>query len=399
MRITPLGRLFGPFALTLSLSACTGVNPTGSVPSTANPPPSFRGVVTASSMVTTITTAQMQANQSFPIIYAVGGPPLCDVTLYSIDYKTPGVRGEQANASAALFVPGSGCGTGPFPLVGYAHGTNIVKEQKITDPTTTNPELTAPDQDPVVVAAIFAAQGYVVVATDYLGLGDSTYPYHPYLHVDSEASAVIDSLRAARTVAAKNGVSLSGQVLLTGHSQGGQVTMGTQRAIEALNSTEFNLVGSAPSSGPYDLTQTFQDSLANQSQDAPVLAAFILTGYNKIYNGNVYGTNPERRVPGTVFDRHRLVAARRDLRRRATDPRRCDLTAPAESAARAVVLFSFQNDPCSGARQDTAKNDFLQGWTARRRSSSAAARKTPKSSSRTRWPRNSTSTPSVRVWC
>ena len=40
---------------------------------------------------------------------------------------------------------------------------------------------------------MYAAQGYAVVATDYLGYAKSNYSFHPYLHADSEASSVIDS--------------------------------------------------------------------------------------------------------------------------------------------------------------------------------------------------------------
>src|SRR6185312_8644197 len=73
----------------------------------------------------------------------------------------------------------------------------------------------------------------------------------------------------------------------TGHSQGGQSAVAAQRAIEAQYRGEFDLRGDAPSSGPYALSQTFEDSLRHQSQDAPILAAYILPGYQKIY-GNVY---------------------------------------------------------------------------------------------------------------
>jgi pimeloyl-ACP methyl ester carboxylesterase len=345
-----------------TLSACSGGGGSGTVPTPGGPSPSFRGTVKSFSTVTTITVAQMEADQSFPIIYAVGGAPQCDVTLYTIDYNTVGAFGEQANADEGLFVPGPACGSGPFPLIGYAHGTNLVKAQNISDPTTYSPTFTAPDQDPYVVAAIFASQGYVVSATDYLGLGTSTYPFHPYLQVATESTSVIDALRAARTVAAKSGVALSGQVLLTGHSQGGQVTMATQRAIEA-QYPEFDLVGSAPSSGPYDLTQTFLDSLANQSQDAPLLAAYILTGYNKTYK-NVYST------PTDVFlqpyasgiDSLLPVATFQD-----EIPLLEGVTLPLELNQLLTPAFysSFEGDANSGARQDTAKNDLLSGWVAK----------------------------------
>ena len=70
-----------------------------------------------------------------------------------------------------------------------------------------------------LLAAMYAAQGYAVVATDYLGFAKSAYTYHPYLHADSEASSVIDSIRAARNAATTVGATLW-QVMLTGYSQG-----------------------------------------------------------------------------------------------------------------------------------------------------------------------------------
>jgi hypothetical protein len=45
------------------------------------------------------------------------------------------------------------------------------------------------------LSLIFAARGYVVVAADYVGLGVSE-TFHPYLHAESEATAVVDALRA-----------------------------------------------------------------------------------------------------------------------------------------------------------------------------------------------------------
>lgn len=355
-------------ALAVTLFACNTSNnstppaPRATPTPTASPAASNRGKIDSLAAVVGITRSAMLNDPNSAIISAIGGPPACDVTLYAIDYETVGVSGEPANASAALFVPHPGCGSGPYPLIGYAHGTNLAKSQMITDPKSTNPLLTPPDSLPVVVAAIFASHGYVVVATDYLGLGHSTYPYHPYLVGAAEASAVIDSLRAAKTAATRLGIPLSGKVMLTGHSQGGQAAVATQRIIESANASEFNLVGDAPSSGPYALTQTFTDSLHNQSQDAPILAAYVLTAYQKVY-GNLYSTT------GTSIDVFQQPWATG-----------IDSLLPLANLIDEIQLFgnllplqlssllqpsfvtSFENDPASGARKDTAVNDLLSGW-------------------------------------
>ncbi len=341
-----------------SVTAACSNNSSPAAPFRSPAPQVQRGTVTALVRVTTITKAQMESDQFGAIAVAVGGAPSCDVALYSIAYETVGVHGEQANASAALFVPQTGC-TGPFPLIGYSHGTNLSKSQKITDPASVSFTDTAPDSSPIVVAALLAAHGYAVAATDYLGLGLSTYPFHPYLDAEAEASAVVDSLRAARSSASQLGVSLSGAVFLTGHSQGGQSSVATQRAIERDEPAEFQLLGDAPSSGPYALTQTFLDSLKHQSQDAPILATYILTSYQKIY-GNVYSTptdvfklpyanNIESLLPVANYTQQRLLEG---------------TTLPLSNSALLQPAFvtSFETDPSSGARVDTATNDLLGGW-------------------------------------
>jgi pimeloyl-ACP methyl ester carboxylesterase len=335
--------------------------PSASTPSLVRAATGTRGTVDKLFMVTTLTKAQMSKGLYGKVISEVGGKPLCDVTLYSIRYETIGVRGEAANASAAFFVPTAGC-TKPFGLVGYAHGTNLVKKQLITEPGSISATWTPPDQDPIAVAAIFAAHGYATVATDYLGLGLSSYPYHPYLHAVSEASAVVDSLRAARNAAAKLGVPLSGKVFLTGHSQGGQSAVATQRTIEKQFRSEFNLRGDAPSSGPYALTQTFQDSLRHQSEDAPILAAYILTGYQKIY-GNIYTDSSQVFKPPYAAGIDSLLPVETYKQEAALEGKTLPLKLSDE--LQPSFVKSFLNDPTSGARVDTAANDLLQGWKPR----------------------------------
>ncbi len=64
------------------------------------------------------------------------------------------------------------------------------------------------------------ARGYVVVATDYPGLG--TPGIHPYLIGVSEGRAVLDSVRAARELP---DVGASDRFAVWGHSQGGHASL------------------------------------------------------------------------------------------------------------------------------------------------------------------------------
>jgi pimeloyl-ACP methyl ester carboxylesterase len=328
-----------------------------------------RGQILYASLVTRITPKRME-NDAFGAVAievgnalsgGTGGEPKCDVALYRIDYETIGVHGEPATASEGLFVPEKGC-SGPYPLVGYSHGTNVSKSQKIYDPASTDFTHTAPDSSPVTIATLLATHGYVVSATDYLGLGDSNFPYHPYLIAESEASAVVDAMRAARRFVARIGVGLTGDVFLTGHSQGGQSALATQRAIQREMPKEFRLRADAPSSGPYALTQTFLDSLQNPGEDAPIFSTYALTAFQKAYH-NVYYQ------PLDVFKRPYAKGIGSLLP--VANYREQDLldgtTLPLSLSALLQPAFvrAFENFRNSGARIDTAQNDLLHGWTSR----------------------------------
>lgn len=140
--------------------------------------------------------------------------PKCNVSVAEFTYATIGVEGEPATASGVLLIPGGERCSGPYPLLGWGRPTETVRAQEqakeIRD---------AKGDDPLVTQ--LASQGYVVVGSDYLGLGKSNYGYHPYLHSETEASASIDAMRAARSVLQRLKTPLSGKVMLSGYSQGG----------------------------------------------------------------------------------------------------------------------------------------------------------------------------------
>jgi pimeloyl-ACP methyl ester carboxylesterase len=139
------------------------------------------------------------------------------------------------------------------------------------------------DGETFLLAAMYAAQGYTVVATDYLGFAQSTYAYHPYLHADSEASSVIDSIRAARNAAAAVNAKLSGKVMLTGYSQGGHSSMAAHRAAERDNAAEINVVAGAHLAGPYNLSGSLK--LTNVIAGYQFFVPYLITSWQKVYGG------------------------------------------------------------------------------------------------------------------
>jgi pimeloyl-ACP methyl ester carboxylesterase len=172
-----------------------------------------------------------------------------------------------------------------LPLIAFARGTKLDKlhsNANIIDPITNNP-----DPSTMLLMTFFASQGYAVVATDYLGYALSNYPYHPYMHADTEASSVIDSIRAARNAAPSLGLTLNGKLMLTGYSQGGHAAMATQRAIERDNAGEFNLVAAAHLAGPYYVSQALVDGVTSPILGIQYFVPFQITSWQKVY-GNLY---------------------------------------------------------------------------------------------------------------
>jgi pimeloyl-ACP methyl ester carboxylesterase len=143
------------------------------------------------------------------------------------------------------------------------------------------------------VAVLFAASsGCAVAAPDYLGLGRSPVAVHPYLHAPTEATAAVDLLRAARTVARELDVLLSGELFLAGYSQGGHATMALHRALERDHADEFPVTASAPMAGPYDLSgEGLRGSFAEDALPgaSAYYSAFLLVAYQSVY-GNIYAS-------------------------------------------------------------------------------------------------------------
>ncbi|MFE1592562.1 alpha/beta fold hydrolase [Nocardia sp. NPDC058705] len=137
-----------------------------------------------------------------------------------IDYWTRGVGGVAQPASGAVFVPAGQAPAGGWPIVAWDHGTTGLASGcgGMSNAGGTAWPVT---QDEFLRRAV--SKGFAVVAPDYLGLGRFDTGPHPYLGIDTEATATIDLLRAARSVRSD----LSPVWVAAGMSQGGQAALGT----------------------------------------------------------------------------------------------------------------------------------------------------------------------------
>ena len=159
-------------------------------------------------------------------------------------YTTTDHQGKPVNASGLVLIP-ENRNLNEVPVALFAHGTTTKRGYV---PSALNFQAD--------YASLLAVNGYITVVPDYLGLGDSP-GLHPYLHSETEATACIDMIRAVRRYFKNNmNISIRKDIYLTGYSQGGHAVMATQKYIEENNLTgEFQIVASAPCSGPYSLSK------------------------------------------------------------------------------------------------------------------------------------------------
>jgi poly(3-hydroxybutyrate) depolymerase len=212
--------------------------------------------------------------------------PKCTITVYHMTYQTVDAGGNLTAATAGLMVPGgtdAGC-TGGRPVVVYAHGTNTDRSFDISQVEA------ADNAEGVLLAAVFAAEGYIVVAPNYVGYDTSTVNYHPYLIADQQSKDMIDSLTAARSALPTTDVPGSrdgGKLFVTGYSEGGYVAMATHSAMQVAGMT---VTASAPMSGPYALS-AFGDAIfeGEVSDSAAENLALLIPAYQQAY-GDLYGS-------------------------------------------------------------------------------------------------------------
>ena len=125
-----------------------------------------------------------------------------------ITYLTTDVNGTPISATGLVLTPKNGR---KHRTVAWGHGTTGLADQCAPS---TYPDVFWPEARTAVAALL--ERGWTVTAPDYPGLG--TPAAHPYLVGASEARALIDSVKAARSL----DPSLTAEYAIDGHSQGGQ---------------------------------------------------------------------------------------------------------------------------------------------------------------------------------
>ena len=183
-------------------------------------------------------------------------------------YLSEGADGQPTAVSAIVAAPEAPADS-PRPVIAWAHGTLGVQPQCGT----------GHKDDPfefIPAVERLLAEGYVLAATDYPGLG--TPGVHPYLFGETAAAAVLDSVRAAQQLDTGAG----DRFAVWGHSQGGHSTLWTaQRA--AGYAPELELVGAAAIAPAADLVGILDASM--NARAGAILVSMALYAWNAHFPG------------------------------------------------------------------------------------------------------------------
>jgi hypothetical protein len=287
-----LGLITSAMVAAMMLAACgggsstTAANTTGAEGTLLFNPPFRVGSVNATDFTASL-QATASGKQLLALLTQAGITPLCGIDFHYLQYYTVGGASEKTGASGALMVPTGAAApcTGKRPIVLYAHGTAVTHAYNIADPNDSSNEAAA---ESGLIAAAFAAQGYIVVAPNYAGYDSSPLPYHPWLNAAQQSQEMLDALSAARSALGNipaAGTRDSGVLFVTGYSQGGHVAMATLRALEAAGSP---VAGAAPMSGPYAIEATGDAILLGDVNiGSTIFLPLLTTSYQHAYK-NVY---------------------------------------------------------------------------------------------------------------
>jgi pimeloyl-ACP methyl ester carboxylesterase len=189
---------------------------------------------------------------------------------YRVLYHSESIDGSDIAVSGVVLVPGKPPPRGGYRIVSWAHGTTGLA-------ASCAPSMWNLDDIPYLDQ--FLAAGYVVTATDYQGLGTSGVD--PYLVGQSEGQSILDAARAARDLL---GTRASDDVLVFGHSQGGQAALFAGQ-IAPTYAPELFIAGVVAVAPVADVTEFVPPTVGKAANPLSVYTVASLYSWEKTYGG------------------------------------------------------------------------------------------------------------------
>jgi len=192
-----------------------------------------------------------------------------NASAFRVLYASRGLHDESVAVSGVVLLPNGPPPAAGRPIIAWAHPTSGIEDRCA-------PSLAFVFLQSVQGLRGMLDRGYVVTATDYPGLG--TAGVHPYLIGDSEARAVIDSVRAAHAIA---GVGHEPRYTVWGHSQGGQAALFTAMQTQRY-APELTLIGVAAAAPATDLAALLADDW--NTAGGRNITAMTLWSWSRLYD-------------------------------------------------------------------------------------------------------------------
>jgi pimeloyl-ACP methyl ester carboxylesterase len=177
-------------------------------------------------------------------------PITCGITMYRVVYWTHHL-GTPERVSGLFALPTR---VNPKATVMWLHGTSV---QRVFAPSTPTRE------EGVLVSAAYSGNGFLTIAPDYVGLGQSQ-SYHPYLYTPTTVNAARDLLTAAQTVAAGMAIPWKSKLFVAGFSQGASAAAVVQRSIEAEPAPNIELLATAAMAPPAQPCRNYRSHCVGQ---------------------------------------------------------------------------------------------------------------------------------------
>ena len=194
--------------------------------------------------------------------------PVSGMRLWTVLYRSVGLDGEPMAVSGVIAAP-EDAGAGPHRFISWAHGTTGLIDS------------TAPSRGGALTLDVdllfrYVDDGFVVVATDYDGLG--TPGPHPYLVGESEGRSVLDAARAARNFI---GPQETDAVVLAGHSQGGHAALFAAE-LAPTYAADLPVVGTVSIAPAGDMAGLVSAGVAETAdQDHRLLALLVIAAWHE----------------------------------------------------------------------------------------------------------------------
>ncbi len=197
------------------------------------------------------------------------------VDMYEVTYKGMWLDSSFITAKGVVYIPKI---DKPSAEMVYCHGTRIGLQQSYGI------------QDlEQVVCMMHAVDNYIAMFPFYYGLGGSEKE-HVYQDSPTEAMATIYMIKACRELFDKLNKQTTGQLFLTGYSQGGHASMATHKFLESGAFNDIKLTASSPMSGAYDMIGE-QAKTMYIEYDQPHYLPYLILSYQYAYHlwpGDVY---------------------------------------------------------------------------------------------------------------